>query len=188
MEPEGSAPADPCNACLYAQCVGQYSDCLGNASCLAIYECATAPACTADGGTCTEACFQAGDATGQTIYLTLATCDNAAECPNPSSAPCAATCNVTCATVLDSGASDDAGLVTDAGDAAAEPCADCQSAQCASLLASCAAGTACATYDQCVLSCSDSACASACATDNPSGSSAASALGSCTSASCPQCF
>jgi hypothetical protein len=186
----GSTPTDPCNSCLYGQCVGAYSNCVANASCLDIYQCATAPACAADGGSCTQDCYNAGTATGQTAYVALASCDQAAQCPNPG-ATCASVCNpLTACTSVDGGAEDGGAAPTaeDSGtDAASLSCTACQAASCSSELAACAAGSACAAYNQCVLGCSDSACSTACASAYSAGQTAATALGTCTTTSCPQC-
>jgi hypothetical protein len=182
-EDTGSTPPDPCNSCLYGQCVGAYSNCVANGSCLAIYQCATSAACAADGGSCVQGCFNAGDATGQALYLALGECDLTAQCPNPG-ATCASVCNPTaesCATP--DGGSEDSGAV-DAGADAGQTCAACQASSCSSQLANCAAGTPCATYNQCVLGCTDQTCATACQNGDGAGFTAATALGSCTSTSC----
>jgi hypothetical protein len=189
-----STAIDPCNACLYGQCVGQYSNCVSDTSCLTIYQCATSPACAQDGGNCVQDCYNAGTAVAKKLYLALGDCDQAAECMTVTpSAACAATCNASAATctVYDAGPSEDSAVPDDAGagaDAAApQSCNDCQAASCSMQLAACATGTACANYQQCLLGCATAACDTACATSNQAGASAASALGACTSMSCPQC-
>ena len=179
IEPEASSPADPCNACLYGECVAQYSDCVADPACLTIYECATAPPCAADGGTCIHACVAGEDAGAQALYLALTSCNDSAECSS-ASAPCASVCNTACPPVADSGA----GATSDG---AAASCASCQGALCASELAACASGTECADYNECVLGCSGTACDSACKTGIAAGYAAASSLASCTSSHCPQC-
>jgi hypothetical protein len=178
----GSTPTDPCNSCLYTQCVGAYSNCVTSSSCLGIYQCATAPACAADGGSCVQECFDAGDATGQALYLALGDCDQSAYCPNPGAA-CASVCNPAASTCAE-----DAGTAADAGtDAAGSSCNDCQAALCSSQLSACAAGSQCAQYNQCVLGCGDTSCATACQSAYAAGYEAATQLGSCTLTSCPQC-
>jgi hypothetical protein len=181
----GSTPPDPCNSCLYGECVGAYSNCVTNSSCLGIYQCATSPACAADGGSCVQACFNAGDAAGQALYLALGDCDETAQCPNPG-APCASVCNPSAETCAeDAGtAGEDAGS---GADAAGGSCNDCQAALCSADLNACAAGSQCAQYNQCVLGCSDTTCATACQSAYAAGYEAATQLGACTLTNCPQC-
>jgi hypothetical protein len=182
----GSIPFNACNSCLYDQCVGTYSNCAANTSCLTIFQCATAPSCASD-GTCVQTCFDAGDATGKALYVALGDCDVSAQCAT------GASCATACAPTAAYCASDDAGSASDdasagqGADAAAGTCDQCQAQVCASELAACTAGTACATYNQCVLGCTDATCATACQTNNPTGSMAATALGTCTTNGCPQC-
>ncbi len=181
----GSTPADPCNSCLYSQCVGAYANCVGNASCLAIYQCATVPACAVD-GSCVQGCYDGdgGSTTdGQQLYVALGNCNLAAECT--ASAPCAAKCNPSAATCESGdGGGEDAAPTDDAGGDATQTCASCQAASCSGQLADCAAGTQCAAYNQCVLGCTDSPCTDACSTSNTAGYTAAQALGTCTTTSC----
>jgi hypothetical protein len=195
----GSTPIDPCNACLYGQCIGAYSNCTSNPNCLAIYQCATSPACAADGGNCVQDCFDsdAGSPLGQKLYLALGDCDQSAECSNITPvAACASTCNppaATCA-VEDAGAPQDSSTPEDAGvdaapaaDSGPPSCEACQASSCSAQETACASGTACAAYQQCLLGCASQACDTACATSNPAGESAAAALGTCTTMNCPQC-
>jgi hypothetical protein len=202
----GSTAPDPCNSCLYGQCVGLYSNCVGNSSCLGIYQCATAAACSTD-GTCVQNCFNAGTATAQALYLALGECDQAAECTNITpSAACAATCNPPAASCVvavvpdDAGAtdagssgvdsstgSDDSGTTTSPADAGLS-CSACVATSCSAQVAQCATGTPCATYNQCLGGCADTACDTACTSAYPQGATAAAALGSCTSTNCAQCF
>jgi hypothetical protein len=198
----GSTAPDPCNSCLYGQCVSDYSNCVANASCLSIYQCATSPACAADGGNCVGDCYQAGTSVGQALYLALGNCDQAAECSNISAgAPCAALCNVSpCpVSVADAGGTADAGGEDsavpndDAGtsggnDAAAVTCSACTAASCSQQVAACAVGTECATYNQCLGGCATLECDTACASAYPNGATTAQALGTCTANKCPQCF
>lgn len=193
----GSTPIDPCNACLYGQCVGAYSNCVANSSCLGIYQCATSPACAADGGNCVQDCYNGGSTLGKALYIALGTCDQAAECTNITpTAACAATCNASAATCtvtvedagpgVDSAAPEDAG--TDSGtDAGPVSCSACQASACSAQLGACAAGQPCAIYQQCLMGCASTACNQACAANNPSGVTAAEALGTCTTTNCPQC-
>src|SRR5437016_457484 len=39
-------PVNACNECLFGQCSGQWTVCMNNADCQAIYACATAPGCS----------------------------------------------------------------------------------------------------------------------------------------------
>lgn len=191
----GSTPIDPCNACLYGQCVSPYSNCVTNASCLAIYQCSTSPACAADGG-CVQDCYQAGTSTGQVLYLALGNCDQAAECSNVSaSAPCATVCNVSPCSVPDAGSGDsalpgdDAGTDAGADATASQTCSECTAANCSQQIAACATGTECAAYNQCLAGCASLACDNACGSAYPNGAAAAMALGNCTAANCSaQCF
>jgi hypothetical protein len=183
-EDTGSTPPDPCNSCLYGQCVGAYSNCVANGSCLSIYQCATSAACAADGGTCVQGCFNGGDPTGQALYLALGDCDLTAQCPN-SSAACFSLCNPTAeACTVPDGGSEDGGAIDAGTDAGGGTCPACQASFCNAQLANCAAGTPCATYNQCVLGCTDQTCATACQNDDAAGFTAATALGSCTSTNC----
>jgi hypothetical protein len=196
----GSTAPDPCTSCLYGQCVGFYSNCVGNSSCLGIYQCATSPACAADGGNCVQDCFNAGTATAQALYLALGECDQAAQCTTITpGAACAATCNPAPASCVAPVAPDDAGAGVDsavppsddagaAADAGTVTCAACVQASCSTQVAACATGTQCATYNQCLGGCADTTCDTACTNAYPAGASAAAALGSCTQTSCSQCF
>ncbi len=193
----GSTAPDPCNSCLYGQCVGVYSNCVGNTSCLGIYQCATSPACAVDGGNCVQDCFNAGSTTAQALYLALGDCDQSAQCTNiTATAACASTCNPSAAycamTSTDAGGGEDSSTPEDAGaadgGAVQASCSACLSSSCSSQLAACASGTPCASYNQCLGGCADATCDTACASAYPSGATAAQSLGSCTQANCSQCF
>jgi hypothetical protein len=210
QEDSGSVP-NACNECLYGQCAGLYSICVGDTGCLAIYECATAASCVADTtGACVTACINAQSASSQALYDNLGICDFEAECNGGS---CGGTCNPTAdycsptvtddggtdanpssddagadsASTVDSGASDDAGQST-VDSAAPLTCDQCQKSACATQLTACStSGSACFTYNQCVLGCASAQCVSICGTNNPSGLAAAQALGTCTTTNCPVC-
>jgi hypothetical protein len=200
QEDSGSVPLDSCNSCLYGQCSGVYSICANDTGCLAIYQCATAPACVSDAA-CVGACVSAQSASAQALYGDLSTCDLDAEC---NGGTCATECNpsadyCTAATSDDAGVdanpsvSDDAGASPDdAGESVVDSagpltCAQCQASHCSAQETACADGTACGTYNQCVLGCSTAECVTICGTDNPSGVTAAQALGTCTTTNCAVC-
>jgi hypothetical protein len=181
---------DPCLACEYGLCSGLYSVCISSAGCLSLYSCSIA--CTTDN--CLTACTNAASAADQALYNNLSVCDYNGQCNGGS---CAATCNPStsyCAlpTGDDAGAPDSSTTTDDAGttttDAAvAATCDQCQATSCTSQLAQCAAGQPCGLYNQCVLACTTSACATACQTADATGYAAAQSLGTCTSTNCPQC-
>jgi hypothetical protein len=192
----GNTPLDPCLSCEYGLCSGLYSVCITSPGCLAIYQCANAPACVSDAtGACVTACIDAEDVASQTIYAQLGACDHDGACFGGS---CASTCNPPASYCtpagngdggLDGGGPEDSGTADASGEGGSAPqsCQACQSTLCIAQLAQCSAGNPCAVYDQCVLGCASADCTSACQTDNPRGYDAARALGSCTAANCSQC-
>ncbi len=204
QQDSGSIPPDPCNSCLYGQCSSLYAICVNDPNCVAIFNCSVA--CGATG---TQACFDACTATkaasSVTLYDNLGVCDYFGECNGGS---CATTCNPTadyCSPVVtgddggadsgddsgqDSGTTVDSGPTEDAGtiDAAVPlDCQQCQTASCAAQTAACTTGNPCFNYTQCVLGCTTADCPAICATNNPTGVTAAKALGDCTTTSCPVC-
>jgi hypothetical protein len=182
--------SETCNSCLYGQCVGQYANCVADQAangCLAIYQCATSAACVQDGGNCVQDCYEMGTTAGQPLtlsqqlYLALGDCDQGAQCVGASpTGTCASICSTTAAscTVQTEDAGEDAAVV-DAG-----ACSACQASLCGPELTACGTGSACAAYNQCLLSCTTPACDTACASTDDAGASAAAALGTCTASNC----
>jgi hypothetical protein len=206
QEDSGSTPPSACLECEFGQCSGLYEVCVNDtAGCLAIYQCATAPACASDvTGDCVTACINAQGSNAQALYTNLGTCEYQGECNGGTcAAACAPPAGYCSPVVSEDGGGDDGGGSTidsggttvDAGSddagtvdsAAPQTCTQCQASACGTQLTNCGTGTQCAAYTQCVLGCATTACTQTCATNSPTGVQASQALGTCTSTSCPVC-
>ncbi|MFO0676446.1 MAG: hypothetical protein U0169_07925 [Polyangiaceae bacterium] len=184
-----------CYGCLRNTCSAQWAVCQNNADCLGIYQCATSAACITNRA-CTDQCYL-DRPNGQTAYdaffacndqATCSTCSvecqpSATQCPGGITVPDAGTTPADAGTTpADSGTTTDSGVVVDASPV--DECGACNAAQCATEDAACKPNTDCAKFQNCVGLCTDSACATKCASDNPAGAQANTALATCSIAKC----
>jgi hypothetical protein len=170
---------DACNQCLAGDCLSSWSVCANDQDCMAIFNCATQPACEGDQA-CVDACRADRPMPARQAYYALALCDLESRC-----SACDARCGslpstFDCSRLPSPPSSEDAGATRPAGDAgdggdavdagasastdaeapdgAASPevrltCDACTAAQCATEKAACASGTQCADYTQLVAQC-----------------------------------
>ena len=170
--PPGNAA---CNGCLFQQCGGQWAVCQQSDECMAIYQCAIKTGCD---GTCVRGCYDAHP-TGQKGYTALYTCDGAG-----TACECSSQCNATrtCTAPVDAGSTETS--TADSGTPPANDCSACTATNCADQKASCAQGTECDAYSQCLNACTDAACVTTCASSHASGKTASEDLGACTIQKC----
>lgn len=180
--PDTSTPVNACNECLFGHCAGQYSVCVQNEDCRAIYACATAPGCDSN---CVQSCYDNGTAAGKQIYLAYATCDLAWSC-----ADCSVACNTdpsACTPAQDDAGAPDTSVADTSTPVDASPpatCDQCIADNCSAQKSACPAGSDCDVYTACLGACTDATCAANCTTAHQSGAAAAAALANCSSTNC----
>ena len=175
--PDTGVVDNPCNECLFGLCSGQFAVCFQDTSangCQAIYACATKTGCDTD---CVTACYNAGSDSAKNAYLSLAGCDQAGECGQ---------CQATCGVAASSCTPPDAGTEDASTEDGASPvtCDSCIASNCAAQKSTCATGSECDKYTQCLGACQDAACIAKCGTDHAQGQTDATALGTCTTSAC----
>jgi hypothetical protein len=200
----GDATVSTCSACVADECTAAWAMCLTNTSCLAIRQCAAAPA-----GQATSCACQAtsdGGLAPESLYRAFTTCSDARTCASGCAIDCSSRCTdggelttpaacdqgdaSTEADATADGGSDAGDAAIDAGDAGApagptaESCRSCASNKCGDSKKACAIGSECAAFLECTFACADSTCVDDCGRLHATGKVAAVELATCTQAGC----